>query len=266
MKNYHNYQGKDVTCVICAYKECPYLEESIKCLVNQTVKPNILISTSTPNDYINSLAKKYNIEVRVNSDGGQIKDYNFAMKQINTELGMIAHQDDLLQPKYVESCLKAINKTKKPIIAATDYLEIHNDKDLKCSKLIKIKHILVLPLRTKLNSTKFGKRLSLRFGNAITHPSVMCVMKEMPEVIFLENYKATMDFDLWERLSKQTGSFVHVPEVLLYHRMNNDNQTVKLFQETNVRYNEEKEIFERFWPKPIAKLLMSKYKDAQKYY
>lgn len=266
MKKYHNYQGKDVTCVICAYKECPYLEESLKCLINQTVKPSILISTSTPNDYINSIAKKYNVEVKINQNGGQIKDYNFAMKQVKTELGMIAHQDDLLQQKYIESCLNALNKTKKPIIVATDYLELHNDIDLKTSKLIKVKHILTLPLRTKFNSTKIGKRLSLCFGNSITHPSVMCVMKEMPDVMFLENYKATMDFDLWERLSKQDGSFVYVPEVLLHHRMNDDNQTVKLFQETNFRYNEEKEIFERFWPKPIVKLLMSKYKEAEKYY
>ena len=33
MKKYHDFQGKDVTAVICAYKECPYLEESIKSLV-----------------------------------------------------------------------------------------------------------------------------------------------------------------------------------------------------------------------------------------
>ena len=144
MKKYHDFQGKDVTAVICAYKECPYLEESIKSLVSQTVRPNVLISTSTPNDYIQNLADKYGIEVRVNHDGGQIKDYNFAMRQCMTPLGMLSHQDDLLDKHYIERCLEELNKAKKPIIACTNYLEMHNDiVDSKPSVMIRIKLSLI---------------------------------------------------------------------------------------------------------------------------
>ena len=117
MRKYHNFKGNDVTVVICAYKECPYLEESIRAITSQTVKPNILISTSTPNDYILTLAEKYGIEVRINRNGGQIKDYNFAMRQCRTQLGMLAHQDDLLDRNYIERCLEELNKAKRPIIA-----------------------------------------------------------------------------------------------------------------------------------------------------
>jgi hypothetical protein len=88
----------------------------------------------------------------------------------------------------------------------------------------------------------------------------------MPEVIFQENYKASMDWDLWERLSHQKGSFVYVNDVLLYHRMNEENQTSKLLKTTNHRYNEELEIFGRFWPKPIAEFIMHFYSKAAKYY
>ena len=55
-------EGKKLhTFVICAYKESQYLEECIVSLINQETETNILISTSTPNDYIEELANKYNI-------------------------------------------------------------------------------------------------------------------------------------------------------------------------------------------------------------
>ena len=268
MKKYNNYTGNDLTFVICAYKECKYLEEAIKCLVNQTVKANILISTSTPNEHINKLANKYNIEVRINEDGGQIKDYNFAMRQPNTPLVMLAHQDELLEINFVEKVLNELNYAKDPIIAFTNYMEMHNDVvDKKPSTIVKIKRIMLIPFKLKcLRGTAFGKWLIQCMGNPITHPSVVCVMDKMPEEIFREKFKASMDWDLWERLSKKKGSFVYLKDILLYHRMNDDNQTVVLLNTSNARYEDEYDIFCRFWPKPIAKLIMIFYKKAANYY
>ena len=53
----------DHTFVVCAYKESPYLEECIRSLVEQTVKTNIAVYTSTPNDYIRGIAEKYGVPV-----------------------------------------------------------------------------------------------------------------------------------------------------------------------------------------------------------
>lgn len=268
MRQYNHFTGKDFTFVVCAYKECEYLEESIRSLMNQTVKVNILISTSTPNNYVQKIADKYQIEVRVNPDGGQIKDYNFAMEQAETELVMLMHQDEVLVDTFVEKVLFELNHAKKPIIAFTNYLEMHNDiVDPKPSLMVTIKRVLLLPLHVRcFSGTWFGKRGIQLCGNPITHPTVVCVKKEMPEEIFREKYKASMDWDLWERLSKQQGSFVYVKDILLYHRMNDENQTVKLLNTTNARYEDEYEIFCRFWPKSIAKFIMKFYSGAAKFY
>lgn len=268
MKQYNQFTANDFTFVVCTYKECEYLEECIRSLVNQTVKTNILISTSTPNDYVQSIADKYEIEIRVNPDGGQIKDYNFAMKQPSTELVMLMHQDEVLVNTFVERVLYELNHTKKPIIAFTNYLEMHNDVvDKKPSVMVRIKRILLLPLHMRsLSGTWIGKRGIQLFGDPITHPTVVCVKKEMPDEIFREKYKASMDWDLWERLSKQDGSFVYVKDILLYHRMNDENQTVKLLNTTNSRYEDEFEIFCRFWPKWIARFIMKFYSRAAKFY
>lgn len=261
-----SYTKEDFTVVICAYGECEYLEESIKSVVNQTCLPKILISTSTPNDYIKKLSDKYGIEMRVNYDGGHVKDYNFALSQPDTAVVMLAHQDDLLDPKFVDMNLKKLNASKRPIISFCNYLEIHNNCiDRKASLMVKIKRLMLIPMKW-CSGTGRGKRIIQFWGNPITHPTVVCVMKEMPKKVFDEKYKATMDWDLWERLSRQKGSFVYIDEVLLFHRMNEDNQTTKFIGTCNVRSVEEYEIFCRMWPKWIAKLIMKVYSKAEKFY
>lgn len=268
MKKYNNFTGDDLTFVVCTYKECEYLEESIKSLVNQTEKARILISTSTPNDYVQNIADKYGIEVKVNPDGGQIKDYNFAMKLGDTPLIMLAHQDEIIHPDFVKKTIDRLNHTKDPIISFTNYIEMHNNKvDEKASTMVKIKRIMLLPAKWKwFMGTKAGKRFIQLLGDPITHPTVVCVRDKMPEEVFREEYKASMDWDLWERLSKVKGSFAYVSDVLLYHRMNDENQTVLLLKTTNARYENELDIFCRFWPKWIAKLIMKFYSKAANFY
>lgn len=268
MKKRHDYTGEDLTLVVCTYKECEYLEECIQSIVYQTVRPRILISTSTPNDFVRGIAEKYGIGIRINPDGGQIKDYNFAMKQADTKFIMLAHQDEVLVNTFVEKCLEALNYTDDPIISFTDYIEIHNDiVDEKQSSMIRIKKILLWPVKNRrLAATRIGKRMTLCFGDPITHPTVICAADKMPEEVFREEFKASMDWDLWERLSREKGSFVYVDEILLHHRMNDENQTVLLLKTSNERYNNEYAIFRRFWIKPIAKLLMHFYRKAYNNY
>lgn len=269
MKQKNNYKGEDLTFAICAYKTCKYLEDCIHSLLNQTVKgQKILISTSTPNEHIERLAEKYGIEVKINKDSGQVNDYNFALNQVDTRLAMLVHQDDILSNFFVEKVLNAINCSTKPIIAFTNYKEMHNDVvDEKDSGLVKVKRILLWPLKiSKLTGTGWGKRIIQLCGNPITHPTVVCVKDELAGTTFDKRFKASMDWDLWERLSRQKGSFVYVPDVLLYHRMNDENQTAQLLRTSDDRYNEDLNILCRFWPRFIARAIMHFYKESKKYY
>ena len=268
MSRPQRYTGRDFTFVVCAYKECEHLEQCVRSLLAQSVKAHILISTSTPNSHIRGIAEKYGIPLRINPDGGQVKDYNFALNQADTALVMLMHQDDLIRKTFVESVLRHLNRADDPILAFTNYLEMHHDKvDRKASTIILIKRLLLLPIRIPLiKRLPQIKRLIQLFGNPITHPTVVCVRDKLPKPCFREEYKASMDWDLWERLSREEGQFVYVPEVLLFHRMNEENQTAKLIRESSARYDEELEIFCRFWPKPVARLIMKLYSLADRYY
>ncbi|WP_114790673.1 hypothetical protein U0035_19830 [Niabella yanshanensis] len=56
---------------------------------------NILIATSTPSGYIQSIAAKYAIPYYVADQAGGIEnDWNFAIENAATRYITIAHQDD----------------------------------------------------------------------------------------------------------------------------------------------------------------------------
>ena len=167
MNKYNNH-----TFVICAYKESEYLEECIKSLMNQTIKSNIIISTSTPNDYINQLADKYNIQVFINNGKKGIgEDWNFGVSQTKTDYVTIAHQDDIYNKNYLEEIVNKLNSKKDFSIAFTDYREIKNDEIIKLTKNLKIKKLLLFSLRF-FRKSKFFRKKSLSFGASICCPSV----------------------------------------------------------------------------------------------
>lgn len=69
------------TFVICAYRESPYLEDCIRSLRAQTVKSRIIMVTSTPNDFIQGLAGKYQIPCYVNEGEGALRRIGISVTQ-----------------------------------------------------------------------------------------------------------------------------------------------------------------------------------------
>ena len=120
-KNVHTF-------VICAYKESEYLEECILSLVNQTVASKIIMETSTPNSYIEDMAKKYDIPLFVNPNGGITQDWNFGLSKIDTKYATVAHQDDVYESTYTEELLGRMEKSQRPLIAFSDYGELRDGK------------------------------------------------------------------------------------------------------------------------------------------
>lgn len=258
MENNHTF-------AVCAYKESPFLEECIKSLLSQTVKTNIIIATSTPNEYINKIAEKYNIRVYVNDgEKGITQDWNFAYSKAAAKYITIAHQDDKYSKRYVEYLLKEMDKARKPLIFFTDYYEIRNGEVVKNNKLLKIKRIMLLPLRIRaLHSSRFIRRRVLSLGCPICCPSVTFARDNVPEVVFAHGYRADEDWQAWEMLSRLKGQFVYCNKPITYHRIHEESETTKILGD-NARYYEDIEMFEKFWPKRIAKLIAKAYGTSEK--
>src|SRR5574344_1953891 len=156
----------DHTFVVLAYKESQYLEECIKSVLNQSLKTNVVIATSTPNKYIKSLAEKYNLKILINKESkGIAYDFNFAVNCAKTKLVTIAHQDDIYERTYAEEILKTYKNHLKSSIIFTDYFEIKDEKREYKNRNLMIKRFLLFSL--KLGKFKHFRRNALRFGNAI---------------------------------------------------------------------------------------------------
>lgn len=254
---------KNHTFTICAYKESQYLEECVRSILNQTIKSNIIISTSTPNEFIQSIADKYKLPLYINKgESGIGQDWNFGVNQVKTDYVTVVHQDDIYKTTYLEEIVKKIEKGKDFVIAFTDYREIKNGEEIPLTKNLKIKKLLLFPLRFAKKS-KFFKRRALCFGSAICCPSVTINKKITGKNPYKTELKCDLDWDTWDKMSTYKSRFLYIPKELMQHRIHEDSETTNLI-ENNIRLEEDLLMLERYWPKPIAKFIMKFYSKAIK--
>ncbi len=260
-----SYTHSDHTWAICAYKESSFLEECVKSLMAQTVSSNIIMATSTPNEHIKGIAEKYGIPLYIN-DGikGIGGDWNFAYSKVQTPLVTIAHQDDIYEPQYAEKMLEYINLAKKPIIYFCGYGELRCGEKVYENTLLKVKKLMLSPLKIKAFWTsRFARRRILSFGCPICCPAVSFVKKEVGEEPFTNDYLSDIDWQQWEIQSRKKGSFVYNPEPLMCHRIHEESATTEIIGD-NKRTKEDLEMFKKFWPAPIAKVIARIYSGSEK--
>ena len=118
------------TFVILAYKESIYLEDCIKSIINQSVKSNVIIATTTDNKFIRKIASKYKLDVIVGKHTNIGGDFDFAVNCGKTDLVTVAHQYDLYDYKYAETVINEYSKNKRASIIFTDYYEIRNNANV----------------------------------------------------------------------------------------------------------------------------------------
>lgn len=251
------------TFAVCAYKESEYLERCIKSLLAQKVKSNIIVCTSTPCDYIENMAKKYELPLYVRQGASDIRDdWNFAYNQAETDYVTIAHQDDEYNKDYL-TYFKGLEKKYQDdfLMYYSGYKPLKNGEittDINC----KIRRLLRQPMRVPAFS-KVGwiKKLTLSMGNSICCPSVTYNKKVLGDSFFTSDMKFNIDWDTFLKLAKMKGRFLYIDKPLTYYRVH-DGATSKEFIDNNGRIVEDTMMFEKFWPKCIAKLIMKFYKKA----
>ncbi|MBE5924449.1 MAG: glycosyltransferase family 2 protein [Lachnospiraceae bacterium] len=261
------------TFVICAYKESPYIEECIKSLKNQSKQSEILVATSTPCIFLKKICEKYNIEYCVREGQSNIADdWNFAYSQAKTPYVTIAHQDDLYRKEYAKQVIEALMQHNNILIACTDYSEKKGETESIGGINLYIKRFLLVPLRNdKKNDKKWRKRFAIRFGNAICCPSVTynkqliesLIKDQGRDNLFRKHFRSNLDWEVWEWLSTNPGRFKFIPKVLMSHRIHEGSETTATIKD-NERSHEDYEMFCRFWPSWVAKLITGVYANSEK--
>lgn len=249
---------------ICAYKESPFLERCILSLRKQTVVSNIIMITSTPNEFISKLSEKYQIPLYVNAKGGIVEDWNFAYEKADAKYVTITHQDDIYFPLYLESVLGKMQEKKNSIIGFSDYVEIRAGKLVRSNKLLKIKRLMLMPLQIEvLQNMKWVRRSILAFGCPICCPSVTFSKEKIIGMPFTTGFRSDEDWEAWEKLSRVNGAFVYIKKQLVGHRIHQESETTKILSD-NVRSQEDYIMFKKFWPELIARKLAAVYSKSEK--
>ena len=265
MKN--KYSALDHTFVVCAYGESEYLEECIASIEAQNLKTNIIVCTSTPSTFLESLVAKHGLKLYINEKmafkSNIAADWNFAVSMADTQLVTIAHQDDLYKPDFSEVILESLNHAEHPLIAFTDYAELRNGKEIGDTRNLKIKRLMLYPLRnSRLQGSVFVRRRILSFGSPICCPSVTYVKQNLPNQLFISGYKVSVDWETWERFSRLEGDFVFVNSILMLHRIHEASETSRNIMDNN-RTREDYDMFCKFWPKWIAGFIEHWYKKGE---
>ena len=250
------------TFVVLAYKESSYLETCLQSVLNQEYKSDVVIATSTPNAFINDLAQKYHLEVIENPQPGKGigYDFDFALRCGKGDIVTIAHQDDYYEQSYSKEIVEAYQKDKNATIIFPDYYEIRNHQKVYTNRNLKIKRILLFPLRIPgIKKSKKIDRFVLAFGNSICCPAVSFVKKNIKrDYVFQSHMKCNIDWLGWERVSREKGHFVFINKKLMGHRIHEESTTTDIIK-NNIRTVEDAEMFSKFWPKGIVKILNKFY-------
>lgn len=255
---------KQHTFAICAYKESPYLDECVRSVLHQTVPSEVILVTSTPNDYIFSICNKYGIPCYINKGkGGITQDWNYAYSICKTPIVTITHQDDVYYESYTEFLEKIKLGAKRPLIFFSDYFEIRDNKVVKKNKLLNIKRVMLFPLRLKvLQSNIFVRRRILSLGSPICCPSVAYFKDNLPKIVFNNHFRTNEDWEAWEMISKLKGQFLYCKKVLMAHRIHEGSETSAAIQESG-RTQEDLEMYKKFWPDWIARKLAKYYQKSE---
>lgn len=257
-KNNHSF-------AVCAYGASPYLEECICSLIRQTVKSRIFIATSTPNEYISSIAEKYSLPLYINKgEKGLAGDWNYAFMCANTPLVTLAHQDDRYYENYTEDVLAALNDCRHPLLVFTDYNELRAGATVTSNRLLKVKRLMLFPMKARCFwGSRFVRRRILSFGNAVCCPSVTFVKKNLEGFSFRNNMQSNIDWQAWEELSHRRGEFAYVSRPCMEHRIHPDSTTSGLL-EARERQKEDIQVLKRFWPGWATRLIEHFYRGAEK--
>ena len=252
------------TFVICAYGKSKYLEQCVKSVVGQSVPTTVLICTSTPSEYISDIATRYDIPLYIRSGRSDIKDdWNYAYNLADTDYVTVAHQDDVYHRDYVKYMLAKLKgcKQEKVIMYFTGYRPLKSGKisvDVNCL----LRAVLRYPLRFKiLRSKKWVRKACLAFGNSICCPTVTYNRLKLGNDVFTSDLKFNIDWDTFYKLSQLEGEFVYEAKNLTLYRIHEE-ATSKEFINNNNRVLEDTEMFGKFWPKIIVKIIMKLYVKA----
>ena len=248
---------------IPAFGRSPHLTACLDSILGQSRhNSEVVISTSTPSDFLDNIAKQYRIPLFVNplreGIGG---DWNFALTSTDTQFVTIAHQDDRYEREYTALMLEAIHRHPDTLIAFSNSMEHTPAGPRSININSRVKRALIYRAfgsGEAIERSRERRRL-LALGNPVCCPSVMINRSFVPDFRFINSMKSNLDWEAWSRLALLPGKFVYVKTPLVSKGVHAESETSALIA-NQLREKEDRQMFDRFWPQPVAAAISLIYK------
>jgi glycosyltransferase involved in cell wall biosynthesis len=249
------------TFVILAHEKSSYIEACIQSLLSQTMKSEILLSTSTPSSFLQNLSVKYGIPLIINPErGGISSDWSFAFKNCKTKYLTLAHQDDVYSPEYTRECVLSADAVENSLVTFTDYIEFFDDGPKLWTLRLVVKRLILKVFFWGDNkcSTVLAKKNMLRFGNPVCCPTVMFNKDNVGCFEFDRAFFMNLDWEAMFRLAEAAGAFVYVKNTLLTRRIHKNSATAAALANKKRQY-EDRIMLARGLPRFITRILVGLY-------
>jgi glycosyltransferase involved in cell wall biosynthesis len=246
--------------VVPVYGDSPFLAGCLASLRAQWVPSAVVITTSTPSEFIASIARNADVEVIVNPERkGIAADWNFALSVADRRYATLAHQDDTYAPDFLAQTLTALAGDSGGVLCFTGYQEIDDLGGATSSRISRVKHLIELMTLGRSRAVR-GRRLRayLSFGNPLPCSSVTFDTKKLRGFRFSSDYASNLDWDAWWRLMEDGATFLRAPDRLVGRRHNDLTATAGLKRD-GTRAVEDSIMFRRAWPRPIADIIAAVY-------
>ncbi|WP_374587642.1 glycosyltransferase family 2 protein [Ideonella dechloratans] len=247
-----------------AYKNSVHLSECLASLANQSEQCDVVVSTSTPNEYIYSIAKKYNFPVIENPVSEGIgADWNFALALAAGRRITLCHQDDVYHPDYANRVMEFFRQSPQLAMVFTNHHETLEDGRKADGLNVFIKRGLTrwaFGGQQVVQGRDVRRRL-LGFGNPVSCPSVALNMSELDGFRFSEKLQINLDWDAWGRIAEAGGHLGYIQTPLVSHRVHDGSETSAGLRDSR-REQEDVLMFERYWPKPWVRFIMLLYRRS----
>ena len=242
------------------------------------------------NKQINSEAAKFYKEELIPQLNSEMKEKlgDGEWISVDTEDEMVVnfYYPQIFETEYLRSCVRleigplaewmpshetivtpfAAEKYPDMTVFTSDYAIVKNKKVITGDKMLWVKRLLRLPLRFHiLCGLKWIKIMPLVLGNPICCPATTYSKKRLGEPFVQSEYQFALDWDHMVQLAGEKGRFICVEKPLIYYRVH-EGATTNACIKDNRRAREEAEMFARFWPKAVVKLIMKGYSSAYKEY
>ena len=243
-----------------AYGQSPHLRDCLASLRAQTTPSPVFISTSTPSPWLGEVAAEFGATlVEHGPNRGIGHDWNQAIAATPATWVTLAHQDDVYLPHFAVETMRCVEQQSHADLVMTGYAELAYGHVRAWTPMLAVKRLLQEQafLGREALSRRRSRRRLLALGCAIPCPTVT-LRRDRARGLFREDLKVDLDWDAWLRLADGPGDFARVRRLCMLHRIHADSETSDGVR-AGVRAREDRAMFERLWPMPIARMLARLY-------